>query len=130
MGDGQLRALVGLRWRMVRSRRARNGLLVLLGVFPLLFAQGVVIGQLIPPSRQLLHILFLTPTFFLVFAALAVVAPLVVGGGNELFPDGQLVAYPIRPQTMFAGSILLAPLNLAWVTQVLALGTVTGAVSD
>src|SRR5690349_8055242 len=117
----QLRALVGLRWRMVRSRRSRIGLLTLFAVLVVLAAGGVAAGQALPASVELLHIILLAPTLLFVFVVLTVVAPLVAGGGNELYPEGQLVAYPIEPRTVFAGSVLIAPLNLAWMTQLVVL---------
>lgn len=126
----QLRALVGLRWRMVRSRRSRRGLLALLGVLLLLLAQGVVVGQSLPPGKRLFDLLLLAPTLFVVFLALTVVAPLVAGGGNELYPEDQLVAFPIQARTLFAGSVLMAPLNLAWAMQLVVLVTATAAVSE
>lgn len=127
---GQLGSLVGLRWRMVRPPRVRRGLLVLLALFPLLLLEGAVAGQSLPPSGRLVDLLLLAPTLLVVFAVLAVVAPLVAGGGNELFPEGQLVAYPIRPRTVYAASVLMAPLNLAWVLQVLVLDTAIAAVTQ
>ena len=48
------------------------------------------------------------------------------GGGYELFPSDQLVGYPIRPATVFRSTLLLAPVNLAWVINVIALFVVTG----
>jgi hypothetical protein len=126
----QLRALVGLRWRMIRSPRARGGLFVVLGVIVLLAVMGVVIGQSLPPSVELFRLTLLAPTLLFVFIVLTVVAPLVAGGGNELYPEGQLVAYPIEPRTVFAGSVLIAPLNLAWITQLLVLLMLTGLVSE
>lgn len=127
---GQLRALLGLRWRMVRSKRARAGLLVVVGLIALLALVGVVVGQSLPASVELFRLTLLAPTLLFVFIVLTVVAPLVAGGGNELYPDGQLVAFPIKPRTVFAGSVLIAPLNLAWITQCLVLLTVTGMVSE
>jgi hypothetical protein len=127
---GQLRALVGLRWRMVRSPRARAGLIGLLVALLVLLAGGVAVGQSLPGSVELRRIILLTPTFFVVFAVLTVVAPLVAGGGNELYPEGQLVAYPIEPRTVYAGSLLVAPLNLAWITQVIVLFTTTAIVAE
>jgi hypothetical protein len=126
----QLQALVGLRWRMVRSPRARAGLLTLLGVFLALAVVGVAVGQAMPPSTELFRLILLTPTLMFVFVVLTVVAPLVAGGGNELYPEGQLVAYPISPRTVFAGSLLIAPLNLAWMTQVVVLLSTTGMVAE
>jgi hypothetical protein len=127
---GQLRALIGLRWRMVRSPRARRGLMALLGLLALMLVEAAVAGQQLPPGKRLFDLLLLAPTLFLVFFALTVVAPLIAGGGNELFPDGQLIAYPIEPRTTFAGSVILAPLNLAWLLQVIVLTGTTAAVSE
>jgi hypothetical protein len=63
------------------------------------------------------------------FLLLAVIAPLVSGGGYELYPTGQLVSYPVRPSTVFRGTLLLAPANLAWLLNVIALFVVTGYAS-
>jgi hypothetical protein len=74
---------------------------------------------------QLAAALTLAPAAFLGFAFLAIVAPLTAGGGNELVPSSQLVAYPVRPQTQFLGALLLAPVNLVWVVQILVLAAET-----
>jgi hypothetical protein len=125
----QLRALVGLRWRMVRSPRARAGLSSLLATLAVLAVAGVLVGQSLPPSSRLFDLLLLLPTMFVVFAGLSLVPPLVAGGGNELFPDGQLVAYPITSRTMFLSGVVIAPLNLAWMLQVLMLLGAVAAVT-
>ena len=57
---------------------------------------------------------------------LAMLAPLVSGGGYELYPADQLVAYPVRPATVFRSTLVLAPVNLAWMLNVVALFVVTG----
>ena len=67
----------------------------------------------------------LAPAAFLGFGLLAVVAPLTAGGGAELVPPEQLVAHPVRPSTLFYGGLLLAPANLVWVVQLIALAAVT-----
>src|SRR4051794_28093317 len=123
----QLRALVGLRWTMVRSRPARLGLLALAGVVPLILAAAVAGGRLLP-QQQAFDAAVVAPTALLVFAALAIVGPLTAGGGNELFPADQLVPHPVRPATVFVSSLLLAPLNIAWVGQTAALMTLTAYV--
>ena len=51
----------------------------------------------------------LAPAAFLGFGALALIAPLTAGGGNEVVPPDQLVAYPVRPATQFLGGLVLAP---------------------
>src|SRR3954469_4064418 len=123
----QLRALVGLRWTMVRSGWTRFGLLALADVVPLIVAAAVAGGRLLP-QQQAVDAAAVAPTAFLVYAALAIVGPLSAGGGNELFPADQLVPHPVRPATVFVSSLLLAPLNIAWVGQTAALMTLTAYV--
>jgi hypothetical protein len=62
-------------------------------------------------------------------AILAVVAPLVIGGGSELFPPEQLVAYPVSTRTQFTASLILVPLNLAWTVQLVGLLGLTSFVA-
>ncbi|MEO8329491.1 MAG: hypothetical protein ABI586_05755, partial [Candidatus Nanopelagicales bacterium] len=123
-GQGQLRALVALRWRMMRSRRVRWGLLILLTVPVLLILLGIN-GLRFVPEEQAFNIAVATPTVYLAFVLLTLIAPLAAGGGYELYPSDQLVAYPIHPRTVFRGTLLLAPANLAWILNVVALIVVT-----
>jgi hypothetical protein len=128
MTGAQLPALVRLRWRMVRAERVRVGLLVLAACIPGLLTAAVIAGQLAPRSRSF-DVTVLGPTAFLGFAVLSLIAPLAAGGGNELFPPEQLVAYPIRPATHFFESLLVAPLNLAWMSQFVLLFGMTSFVT-
>jgi hypothetical protein len=128
MTAAQLPALVRLRWQMVRAERVRVGLLVLAACVPGLLCAAVIAGQLAPRTRSF-DITVLGPTAFLGFAVLSLVAPLAAGGGNELFPPEQLVAYPIRPATHFFESLLVAPLNLAWMSQFVLLFGMTSFVT-
>jgi hypothetical protein len=128
MTGGQLLELVRLRWRMVRSERVRLGLVLLAALIPGLLCAAVIAGQLVPRGRSF-DVTVLAPTAFLGFAVLSLVAPLAAGGGNELFPPEQLTPYPIRPSTEFAASLLVAPLNLAWMTQALLLFGITSFVT-
>jgi hypothetical protein len=120
----QLRALASLRWRMVRSRRQRVGF-VLLAIVVGLFLAAAVGGSRLLPQRTAFDALVLTPTAFILYGALSVVGPLTAGGGNEMFPAEQLMPHPVRPATMFTASLLLAPLNIAWVGQTTALLALT-----
>jgi hypothetical protein len=61
--------------------------------------------------------MLLIPTGFAGLLALAVVSAVVSGGGRELLPREQAVAYPISPTTDHLGALLLAPLNIAWLLQ-------------
>lgn len=124
----QLRALMDLRWRMIRRRPVRLGLGVLIAALPLALALAVAIGKN-NPAVDGLALTVVTPGMFLSVAVLAVVTPLAAGGGNELYPAEQLVAYPVRPATLVGASLLLFPLNLAWLAQVLALMGVTGTIT-
>ncbi|GAC1440616.1 MAG: hypothetical protein NVS3B26_10320 [Mycobacteriales bacterium] len=120
----QLRALTWLRWSMVRSPGARFTI-CLAPVLLIWFVQLVVTsaGALTQPA--LVAALRLAPAAFLGFGVLAVVAPLTAGGGSEMFPSSQLVAFPVRPHTQFLGGLLLAPANLVWVVQLLVLAAET-----
>jgi hypothetical protein len=124
----QLRALVSLRWRMVRSRRVRLGLLLLGACIPVAGVLAVAVGRRLPMDQSF-GVALVTPTLFLVAAGVGVLAPLAAGGGNELYPADQLVVYPVRPATVFATSLLLAPLNLAWLVQLIAMLGVTGFIT-
>ena len=121
-------ALVSLRWRMMRSRRGRITFAVLVLLLPVFCLVGVSAGSVLPAgSTEGLSLL--APSTFFAFAVVAVVAPLAAGGGNELFPADQLVAYPVRTWTAFLASLAVAPINLVWATQVIVLFTSAGLVT-
>jgi hypothetical protein len=124
----QLRALVHLRWRLVRSRAARLGLLALLALVPLLAALLVLTGDQVEPAA-LAAAVHAAPAAFLGFGALAIIAPLTSSTATELFPAESLVAYPVRPGTHFLSSLVLAPLNLVWVVQLLVVVAETAFLS-
>ena len=120
----QLRALAWLRWQMVRSPGARFGMclapILLVWLVQLIVASATSLTQ-----PALVAALELAPAAFLGFGVLAVIAPLTAGGGNEIVPTSQLVAFPVRPRTYFLGGLLLAPANLVWVVQLLVLAAET-----
>lgn len=128
MTGSQLGPLLVLRWWMVRSRRARWGFAALAATVPAMFATAVAAGVLLPDERRF-DVTVLAPTAYLSVAVLAVLAPLLAGGGNELFPDEQLVAYPLTSRTRYAASLALIPLNLAWTAQVVGLLGVTAYIA-
>jgi hypothetical protein len=120
----QLRALVSLRWQMTRTPGVKSVLLLL--PFLVVWFLYVVAASAPELDRfQLAGALEVAPAAYLGFAVLAVIAPLTAGGGNELVPAAQLVAFPVRPQTQFLGGLLLAPINLVWVVQILVLAAET-----
>lgn len=126
-GWEQLRALVALRWTMVRSRAARRGLLALAACVPLAVAGGAIAARVTPESLRF-DASLVTPTIYLGFAVLSAVSPLTAGGGNELYPAEQLVAYPIRASTHFLTGLAVMPINLAWVSQLVILTAATSFV--
>jgi hypothetical protein len=119
----QISALFGLRRRMVRSRVVRFGLEAAAGSVPLLLSLAVWAGS---RSGGDPHSGWVVPALFAGVAAVAVLAPLAVGGGYQLLPEDHLVAFPVRPGAVAAGSLLLSPLNLTWLAQVLGVATATG----
>lgn len=54
-------------------------------------------------------------------ALLLLIVAGVSGGGRELLPREQAVAFPVSPTTDHLGALLMAPLNIAWLVQVWAL---------
>src|SRR4051794_23880624 len=109
---------------MTRSRGVRAGLLLLPA--PLCWLLYPVTASAPSLTRPALFAaVHLAPAAFLGFAALALIAPLAAGGGNELVPASQLVAFPVRPRTQFLAGLMLAPINLVWVVQMLVLAAET-----
>ena len=123
----QLHALLALRWQTARAPGARLAT-VLGGVLLVwLLAQAVRTGPVLDVA-VLATAIELAPAAYLGFGVLAAVAPLT-SGGAQLVPAEQLVAYPVRPGTHLLGSLLLAPLNLVWVSQLLALAALTSCLT-
>ncbi|MBW3639508.1 MAG: hypothetical protein KY451_06655 [Actinobacteria bacterium] len=120
----QLACLLGLRWRLLRGAGQRIGLLTTAAAVGWLVWLALTSGSALDPPT-LATAIELAPAAYLGFGVLAVVAPLTSGGGSEIVPPDQLVAYPVRPTTHFLGGLLLAPLNLVWLVQLLALAAMT-----
>ncbi len=116
----QLRALLRLRWQMMRSRPAQAVLLLAPVVVALLMVAAVRSPAHLDPDALVAALSAAGPSY-LGFGLLAVIAPLTAGGGTEVMPTSQLVAYPVRPATQFLASLTLAPLNLVWVLQLVVL---------
>lgn len=121
----QLLALMRLRWRMIRSAPMRWAI-VLIGLLPVALILVGLLALQGAPAEQRDTLALATPTFYVGFVVLAILAPLVSGGGYELFPADELVPFNVRAATVFRGTLLLAPVNLAWMINVIALFVVTG----
>ena len=124
----QLRALLALRWQMARAPGVHLAV-CLAGVVVLwLLSACLRAGGALEPAA-LETAASLAPEAFLGFGVLALVAPLTAGGGAEVVPAEQLVAFPVRPQAQFLGGLALAPLNLVWVVQLLVLALMTSCLT-
>ena len=128
--SGQTRLLLHLRWTMVRQPRSRLGLALLAGS-----ALGLLVGAVLAGARlsdagdRSFGIALVLPSLLLGFALSAFISPLAAGGGNQLFPPEQLAAFPLRASAHFRSSLLLTPINLAWLLQVVALAGATAFVT-
>jgi hypothetical protein len=63
------------------------------------------------------EVILLLPTAYLGVLVIAVVSAASAGGGRELLPREQSVAYPVSPTTDHLGALVMAPLNIAWLLQ-------------
>lgn len=125
----QLWQLVGLRWAMTAPVTRVLALLVMLGALglgPLLAVAAAGTAYRLAPDVRSQSTELLAGAYLLLLLGL-ITAAVASAGGREVLPRNQLVAYPLAPATEHLGALLLAPLNLAWLLQVLGLSLVTGA---
>lgn len=123
-----------LRFRSATVRRrwpVRVGLLIVVALtaFFALFPASIepdveFAGAALDDLRRVLP--YALPGFFL----LALGSSMGGGGGRELLGRDQSVIHPIGPVTEHLGSLVLAPLNLAWWVQVWCLLAATGLLVD
>jgi hypothetical protein len=115
---GQVSALVRMRFGALRGParyRAATGL----GVLPVLAVAAAVVGIRLPASGRF-DAQLLMSTAWLGFALTAVFAT-AAGGSRTLLPRDQTVAFPLTPAAEHLGTLLLAPLNVAWISESLSL---------
>jgi hypothetical protein len=62
-------------------------------------------------------VLLLLPSAYLAVLVISVISAASSGGGRELLPREQGVAFPVSPTTDHLGALLMAPLNIAWLMQ-------------
>lgn len=108
--------LVRFRAGTLRRRRLVLALTIVLGLTAatiLIAATAHGAGH----TEQARNALVLMPTAFAAFQLLQLVSGVASGGGRELAPRDQLVAYPVSPTTDHLGALLLAPLNISWMIQ-------------
>lgn len=119
----QVVAVLQLRSSSLEPAARRRVRIAMAGV-PLLVVAAVVAGasasdRVLPQTRS--DSLLLLPTAFLAFGVAALIAAIASSGGREMLPRSQLAALPVSPTADHLGAVLLAPLNLAWVLQAVAL---------
>ena len=118
-GLADLRALLAFRTAGLSSR-VRSRLRIGGGVVVALTVTAIVVpAYLNEPldGRHANQFVAILPSIYLGFLALAVMAAIASGGGREIVPREQAVAYPISSVTEHLGALLLAPLNIAWLIQ-------------
>lgn len=109
-------SLLRFRAGAVSRRRRVAGLSVFLGITVLV----TVVPAYVPgagESEKALNVLLLLPSAFAGFQLLALAGAIASGGGREVVPREQLVAFPVSPTTDHLGALVLAPLNIAWLLQ-------------
>lgn len=129
-GLADLRALLAFRATGV-DRRARIRLRVGAGIVVVLtLAAAVLPAYLKEPldGQRTGDLVAILPTLYLGFLILAVLAAIASGGGREVVPREQAVAFPISTVTEHFGALLLAPLNIAWLIQAWTLLGITSYV--
>ncbi|MGO4257178.1 hypothetical protein [Marmoricola sp. RAF53] len=122
-GAGDLRALLAFRGAAM-TPRARTRLRLGLAAILLLSVAVVVVPAYARDAVEDPHrgeLVALMPTLLLAFLVLTTVSSVTSGGGREIVPRDQAVAYPVSTVTEHLGALLLAPLNTAWLIQAWAL---------
>ncbi|MDX6323895.1 MAG: hypothetical protein QOK15_249 [Nocardioidaceae bacterium] len=108
-----------LRFRTATVRGRRRRVAVAGSAFLLV---GTVLAGWLPAylpdgdSRRT-DVLSLLPSVMMGVLVLAAVSAAASGGGRELVPRDQAVAFPVTPTTDHLGALLMAPLNIAWLLQ-------------
>ncbi|HEX7717037.1 MAG TPA: hypothetical protein VF416_07100 [Marmoricola sp.] len=118
-GLADLRSLLAFRASGLTDRVRRRLRIAGVLVVALTVAVIVVPAYLKEPldGRHANEFVAILPSLYLGFLALAVLAAIASGGGREVVPREQAVAFPVSTVTEHFGALLLAPLNIAWLIQ-------------
>jgi hypothetical protein len=123
--------LMGFRLAGLRGR-ARRAAPIALGVIAAITVAAAVVPAFVPEqavSRR--DMLLLLPSAFLAVLLVSVVSAATSGGGRELLPREQAVAFPVSTTTDHLGALLMAPLNIAWLLQCwVVLGATSYAIGE
>lgn len=63
------------------------------------------------------NLTLLLPSAYLGVLVISLASAASSGGGRELLPRDQAVAFPVSPTTDHLGALIMAPLNIAWLIQ-------------
>lgn len=113
-----LRSLLRFRASMLTDRDHRR--LVVGGLVVGLLTLSIVLGAAWLPGDdrpRAVDVKILLPSAMVGFLALVVVSAAASGGGREVIPRDQAVAFPVSATTEHLGAMLMAPLNIAWLMQ-------------
>jgi hypothetical protein len=113
------RSLIRFRIATVRNPRRLRWFGGLLGALTIAFA---VVPAFVPGAADYEHgqafqMFLVLPSAYAGFLLLAAISSIASGGGRELVARDQAVAWPISPAVDHLGSLLMAPLNIAWLLQ-------------
>jgi hypothetical protein len=114
-GIADLRALLAFRGAAL-TERARRRLRLAGGAVAALTVAAIVVPAYLQAPLDASHtnqFVAILPTLYLGFLALTILAAVASGGGREVVPREQLVAFPVTTVTEHFGALLLAPLNIA-----------------
>lgn len=108
-----------LRFRAAGVRgRSRTGLkLAVAALLGLTLLVGWLPAYLPDGDDRRSDVLLLLPSGYIGVLLISIVSAAASGGGRELLPREQSVAFPVSPTTDHLGALLMAPLNIAWMLQ-------------
>jgi hypothetical protein len=109
--------LLAFRVGSLRGRSRRYAALGLSFMAFLTVSAAVLPAYLPRDDEWRLDIGVLLPSALFGVLLIAVVSASATGGGRELLPREQAVAFPISVTTDHLGALMMAPLNIAWLLQ-------------
>ena len=111
--------LLRFRTAGLRGRSRRVAVLAFIGIGLITVLAGWLPAYLpgAAGTGEAADALLLLPTMYLGVLAVAMLSAGASGGGRELLPREQAVAFPVSATTDHLGALLMAPLNIAWLLQ-------------
>jgi hypothetical protein len=108
-----------LRFRAAGLRgRSRRLVVIGLGIMLAVTVLAAWLPAYLPNGdNRRTDVLNLLPTALFGVLLISIVSAAASGGGRELLPRDEAVAFPVSPTTDHLGALLMAPLNIAWLLQ-------------